>query len=165
MPEPQGRGTWSILWGCLATIFICTWSALYLDVPKKHGRWYLLLRKLRYMSITVLAPEITLFLAAENFFKAYGLFKQCVSIEKQQWTLTYWQFANACGFRDRETKRTCSAQEIMEYIKEVRDLGVLMSWYVLVVDLRNMSYTRCVRESDLRVINAYVTLAVLTLEL
>lgn len=32
-PEPSGRGTWSIVWSCLTTILLCTWSALHLPVP------------------------------------------------------------------------------------------------------------------------------------
>lgn len=32
-PEPSGRGTWSIVWSCLTTVLLCTWSALHLPVP------------------------------------------------------------------------------------------------------------------------------------
>lgn len=39
VPEPQGRGTLSLLYSCLATILLCTWSVLHLQVPKRHGIW------------------------------------------------------------------------------------------------------------------------------
>ena len=32
-PEPSGRGTWSIVWSCLTTVLLCSWSALHLPVP------------------------------------------------------------------------------------------------------------------------------------
>ena len=101
VPEPSGRGTWSILWGCLATIFICTWSALHLRVPKKHGPAYLFFRKLGWMLVAAVAPEIVLFNAAENFFVARDLVKHLRSKGHQNWTLVHTQFAFAGGFWTR----------------------------------------------------------------
>ena len=69
-PEPNGRGTWSILWGCRAPIIICTWSTLHLDVPNYHGALYLFLRRVVWMAVAATAPELVLLLFAENFFKA-----------------------------------------------------------------------------------------------
>ena len=100
-PEPSGRGTWSILWSCLATIFVCTWSALHLDVPKNHGRWYLTFRKVGWMLLATMAPELILTLSANNFFKARALSKHLRNQGYQGWTLTQTQFARARGFRTR----------------------------------------------------------------
>ena len=47
--EPDGRGTWSILWTCLVTIFLCTWSSLHLSVKDQHDWWYLFFRQVRWM--------------------------------------------------------------------------------------------------------------------
>lgn len=98
VPEPQGRGTWSILWSCLATIFICTWSALHLDVPKRHSVWYLLFRKLGWMFIASTAPEVVLYNSADNFFEARDLSNYLVKEGYTKWTLTQTQFAFAGGF-------------------------------------------------------------------
>ena len=38
--EPERRGTMSLIYSCLATVILCTWSVLHVDVPKHHGRWY-----------------------------------------------------------------------------------------------------------------------------
>ena len=100
-PEPSGRGTWSILWGCLATIFICTWSALHLDVPKRHGRWFLSFRKLGWTLIAETAPEVFVYKAARNFFEAKDLLKYLHSQGHQEWTLVHIQFAYAKGFQMR----------------------------------------------------------------
>lgn len=98
VPEPHGRGTWSILWSCLATIFICTWSALHLDVPMRHDVWYLLFRKLGWMFIAATAPEVILFVAADKFFGARALSKHLIRRGNQEWTLTQTQFTFAGGF-------------------------------------------------------------------
>ena len=119
-PEPAGRGTWSILWSCLATIFICTWSALHLDVPNHHGVWYLLFRKLRWMFIAATAPEVILFNAADNFFGARDLSKYLVERGNREWTLTQTQFAFAGGFwiwTQHGEKSNCSPDQLRTFIE------------------------------------------------
>ena len=98
-PEPDGRGTWSIVWSCLVTIFICTWSVLHLDVPKRHGRWYLRFRKVRWMLLAALAPEWILMQAAEDFFQARTLLGHLVAHGGDEWTLIHAEFAVAGGIR------------------------------------------------------------------
>lgn len=99
--EPPGRGTWSILWSCLATMFICTWSALHLDVPKRHGRWFLIFRKIGWMLIAATAPELVLYRCADNFFEARALLKHLRNRGFHGWTLTHTQFAESQGFWTR----------------------------------------------------------------
>ena len=99
--EPSGRGTWSILWSCLATIFICTWSALHLHVPDEHGRWYLIFRKIGWMLVAATAPEIVLYNSANNFFDARDLLKHLRNRGFRKWTLTHTQFAYSKGFWTR----------------------------------------------------------------
>lgn len=55
---PNGRGTLSLVWGCVLTIFACTWTVLHLNVPGLDERWWwILLRKIKWMAITILFPE------------------------------------------------------------------------------------------------------------
>ena len=119
IPEPQGRGTWSILWSCLATIFICTWSALHLDVQERHGKWYLFVRKLGAMLLAAMAPEYFLFRSALNFFEARDLRKKLVKRGNQEWTLTHMQFACAGGFRTRTPEgdtSICTSEQLWTLI-------------------------------------------------
>lgn len=98
-PEPDGRGTWSIVWTCLVTIFLCTWSVQHDNVPPRHGRWYLLLRKLKWMTYTVIAPEIILAEAVQEFFVARDRIRylgKCRGYES--WTLTHIMFMRMGGF-------------------------------------------------------------------
>ena len=99
VPEPHGRGTWSIVWSCLVTIFICTWSVLHLDVPKRHGWWYLFYRKVGWMLLAALAPEYNLFMAVDNFFQARVLLGYLVTHGGDEWTLVHAEFAVAGGIR------------------------------------------------------------------
>ena len=58
---PTSRGTLSLLWGCLLTIFACTWTVLHLNVPDlEEDMWWKLLRKIKWMAITILFPEFIL---------------------------------------------------------------------------------------------------------
>lgn len=50
-----------IIQSCLFTILICTWSVQHLNVPgPKDGRVTILVRKIRWMIITILFPEFLL---------------------------------------------------------------------------------------------------------
>ena len=121
--DPNGRGTWTILWSCLATIFICTWSALHLDVPKRHEWWYLMLRKLGWMCIAATAPEVVLLYAAENFFLAQKLSRHLKDQDRSEWTLTHMQFAVADGFRTRTSHgkiAKITAEKLRELIETDR---------------------------------------------
>ena len=166
MPEPQGRGTWSILWSCLATIFICTWSDLHLDVPRRHGRWYLLFRKLGWMLLATIAPELFLFAAADKFFVARSLSRHLQKVDRGSWTQTHIQFACVGGFsvrgkEDEELKLDdlrnliesesideppLSAEELKSRSKSdwvIKFIAILqILWFVIQTLLRTISHFR-----------------------
>jgi hypothetical protein len=57
-PEPLVRGTFSILSSSLLTMILCVWTAVHLNIPE-HGKakeqiW----RRLGWMAIALLAPEM-----------------------------------------------------------------------------------------------------------
>ncbi|KAJ7364190.1 hypothetical protein DFH08DRAFT_910459 [Mycena albidolilacea] len=57
-----------IVWGCLATIFACTWVSVHPNVPPPRRSWLALLwRRLKMMLIAVLAPELIVAFAARQF--------------------------------------------------------------------------------------------------
>lgn len=59
--QPDGRGTFDILWSCLITIFLCTWVSLHLNVPASHEKYrHLFFRKMRWMVQAIMAPEFVL---------------------------------------------------------------------------------------------------------
>ncbi|KAI0550588.1 hypothetical protein F4679DRAFT_541912 [Xylaria curta] len=55
---PTERGTLVLVYGCLITIFTCTWTVLHLNVPGVNDKWWeIAMRKMKWMAITILLPE------------------------------------------------------------------------------------------------------------
>lgn len=55
---PGARGTLTLVWSCLITIFACTWTVLHLNVPgRQETSFTKTLRKLKWMAINILFPE------------------------------------------------------------------------------------------------------------
>ncbi|KAJ7038362.1 hypothetical protein C8F04DRAFT_359624 [Mycena alexandri] len=70
----NSRALFDIIWGCLATVFACTWVAVHQNVPPPDLGWLSLqLRKLKMMLFTVVAPELVVCLAARQFFDARSI--------------------------------------------------------------------------------------------
>lgn len=67
VPNPDRRGTANILETCLFTIFLCTWTVLHLNVPAVgDGFAKRLVRKIKWMMITMMLPEWTFSIAMQE---------------------------------------------------------------------------------------------------
>ncbi|KAJ7890845.1 hypothetical protein B0H14DRAFT_3700399 [Mycena olivaceomarginata] len=65
------RTLFSIVLGCLTTIFVCTWVSIHPNVPPPNqGRIALLARRLRLMLVGIIAPELMVGFAARQFWGA-----------------------------------------------------------------------------------------------
>lgn len=71
--SPNIRGTFDILQSCVLTLIACIYTALHLDVPIKTAWHELLLYKLKWTAITLFAPEISLYMAADQLQQAWSL--------------------------------------------------------------------------------------------
>ncbi len=71
------RTVLSIIWSCLATIFACTWLAVHPNVPGRNittkGAISGAIEHAKIMAITILAPEVIVAWAAEQFIVAWKL--------------------------------------------------------------------------------------------
>ncbi|KAF3004786.1 hypothetical protein E8E13_002498 [Curvularia kusanoi] len=64
---PTERGTLTLIYSCLITIFACTWTVLHLNVPGLHDKpLTVALRKAKWMAITILLPEFVFSKAIYN---------------------------------------------------------------------------------------------------
>ncbi|KAL8871471.1 MAG: hypothetical protein Q9174_002700 [Haloplaca sp. 1 TL-2023] len=74
--EPDGRGTWSILYSCIFTILLCVWTAVHLNIPgpgeSSFRTW---VRKIKWVAIALFAPEIVLYTAVYQFWFAIRLYR------------------------------------------------------------------------------------------
>ncbi len=65
----------NIVWSCLVTIFASTWLAIHPNVPGKKitdkGAISLAVERAKIMGIAILAPEVVVGWAAEQFYVAW----------------------------------------------------------------------------------------------
>ncbi|KAJ6573413.1 hypothetical protein DFH09DRAFT_1151777 [Mycena vulgaris] len=65
---PSSRTFFDIVWGCLTTIFACTWISVHPNLPSpKQGWGKLTCRRIGMMLMAVIAPELIVFFAARQF--------------------------------------------------------------------------------------------------
>ena len=78
--EPAGRGTWSLLYRCTFTLFLCIWTALHLNVsPEGESRWQSWLRSVKWVATALFAPEVVLYTAC---FQAYCAWDTCQTLNR-----------------------------------------------------------------------------------
>ena len=97
--QPDNRGTFDIITSCFLTIFLCTWTCLHLNVPaSKEGEWRPILRKFRWMMLTILGPEFAVAFAAGQRANAKRTFNAIRGMGYAEWTLRHSFYANMGGF-------------------------------------------------------------------
>ena len=108
--SPDTRGTLDILWSSLFTIIACTWTILHLNVPEQREcrdpgwrgdiKWMIkgFWKKLKWMLMTMLAPELMLSLASGTLIHAKTeerKIKELVEQDGIPWSLTHSIFADS----------------------------------------------------------------------
>lgn len=74
-PEPQFRGTFTILTSCVSTLLICTWSALHADIQQGKPTVKKYADKGGWLIIGLLAPELILLAAINQYLMALSITK------------------------------------------------------------------------------------------
>lgn len=94
----NGRGTIDIIWGSFLTIFLCTWTAICLNIPHpKDTKVQILLRKTKWMFWGIVCPEIVLSVAIGQYASARRSVDRFRNLGCQQWTLRHAFFADMGG--------------------------------------------------------------------
>jgi hypothetical protein len=101
---PDSRSTLEILWSSLFTIIACTWTVQHLNVPEQREScktgwrrtfgWNArkLYNKAKWMAITIIAPEVVIGIAFENFVAARAILPDLSALALEDgvpWTLTH----------------------------------------------------------------------------
>ncbi|KAI9668798.1 MAG: hypothetical protein M1831_000867 [Alyxoria varia] len=69
--QPDGRGTLDILWSCLVTLFLCSWSVQCSNVPgPEESTFQVLVRKTGLAALCILGPEAPMLNAAAQYKSA-----------------------------------------------------------------------------------------------
>ncbi|KAK4096236.1 hypothetical protein N658DRAFT_562571 [Parathielavia hyrcaniae] len=103
--SPNVRSTINIVWTCIATLLLCCWSILHLKVPQVLPGSWLFWRKVKWLSISILALEAIFAKAATEFVSARvntRLIRQAFA-EKDgvKWTQSHSFLADMGGFAIR----------------------------------------------------------------
>jgi len=82
-----GRGTLDLIWSCLATILLCTWTVQRLQVvPWSTPRQAVLHKKVFWFLITLLCPEYVAWVAFEQWQRARR-YKELDELGFKDWTM------------------------------------------------------------------------------
>ena len=68
--SPNKRGSLDILQACLATVFLCTYSVLFLNIKEFKTRTAAIRYKTKWVLFTIFFPEVTTAMAAEQWRSA-----------------------------------------------------------------------------------------------
>ena len=71
--DPDYRGTFNIMSACLSTLLICVWTAIHDDVTKGRQWHEVVLRKMCWFLVGLLAPECILYIAFCQYMAAKEL--------------------------------------------------------------------------------------------
>ncbi|KAK6339321.1 hypothetical protein TWF718_008742 [Orbilia javanica] len=97
--QPSTRGTIDILWTCLFTTFVCTYTILCLNVPSAGENWWRIFgRRLFWMGLAIAGPEFVLTYASGQYGTAYASKKLFHQQGYTEWTLRHGFFADMGGF-------------------------------------------------------------------
>ncbi|KAL7895169.1 hypothetical protein HDV64DRAFT_287760 [Trichoderma sp. TUCIM 5745] len=123
--SPDTRGTLSILWSSLFTLFACTWTLQHPNVPEQRNdrdpgtlgdiKWKLKAfgSSAKMMIIAALAPEWIIWMAIQDLINAdqtQELMEDYAFEDQVPWSLRHSYFANMKGFAIRSIK-TSKASE------------------------------------------------------
>lgn len=97
--SPDGRGTMDILWTCIFTTFLCTFTILCLNLPAKNESSLRIQgRKILWMAIAIAGPEFLLTAAAGQLAAARDSVKAFHALGHTSWTYRHGFYANMGGF-------------------------------------------------------------------
>ena len=83
--DPDGRGTWSLLYSSIFTLGLCVWTAIHPNVPSSGAssvaKYHL---KALWVVLAVFAPEIGVLTAFKQYKKAKALSSRLSQLRAQQ---------------------------------------------------------------------------------
>lgn len=98
---PDGRGTFDILWSCLAAVLLNTWTVLHLNIPPYDHWWRRFVHKAKWWIICMVCPDGLVVNSWEQWRNA----RRSVTTMKDfypWWTKTHGFYAEMGGYRVKE---------------------------------------------------------------
>ncbi|KAJ7910788.1 hypothetical protein B0H13DRAFT_2660854 [Mycena leptocephala] len=119
------RKLFDIVWGCLATIFACTWVSVHPNVPAPNeSRLAHFWRRLKMMLIAAIAPEIMVAFAARQFFAARALSKEFGFSKTHGFFFCMGGFVSSTGSPLVTKKQLADAETGFEFLIGIKNVDV-----------------------------------------
>jgi hypothetical protein len=97
--SPNGRGTLDIIWSCVLTISLCSWSTLCLNVPRVGDTyWTRAGRKLYMTALGILGPELIFQISFGQYHAARRSVRDFHALGYSTWTWTHAWYTEMGGF-------------------------------------------------------------------
>lgn len=98
-PRPEGRGTIDIIWSSIATIFLCCWTALCVNVPPSYwSSCRYMYHKFLLAGLCMLGPEFIFQLALGQWVSARRSVQEFKRSGYPDWTMKHAFLADMGGF-------------------------------------------------------------------
>ncbi|KAJ6007001.1 hypothetical protein N7522_005352 [Penicillium canescens] len=97
---PNTRGTMDIIWSSLLTVFLCTWTAICLNLPgPKDSQFQIFCRRAKWMFWAIVSPELVLSVAIGQHASARRSVKRFrkLGLNEDRWTLRHGFYADMGG--------------------------------------------------------------------
>lgn len=95
---PNDRNTLTVLQSCVITLLSCTWAVLHLNIPApRDSYWTQFRRKMKWMMVTLLAPEITCSVALRQWHESRVAVKEMKELGIE-WTTVQGFYAVMGGY-------------------------------------------------------------------
>ncbi|KAI1505713.1 hypothetical protein F5X99DRAFT_428799 [Biscogniauxia marginata] len=78
------RGTSGLVVSCVGTLLACVYTALHLNMLKNSGLWAIFRAKAKWVAIALMAPELVLYMAAQQFIEARALLTELNKLKDEQ---------------------------------------------------------------------------------
>ncbi|KAJ7442372.1 hypothetical protein B0H11DRAFT_1826687 [Mycena galericulata] len=119
------RTFFDIVWGCLTTIFACTWVSVHPNVPAPGQSWLKLLsRRVGMMLLAIIAPELIVFFAARQFFFARAFSKRFGVSRTHGFFFAMGGFVSAGGIPITTFKQLEEPLLGAQYLTDIRAIDV-----------------------------------------
>ncbi|KAJ7051398.1 hypothetical protein C8F01DRAFT_1237260 [Mycena amicta] len=113
------RRLFDVVWGCLATIFACTWVSVHPNVPRPDSSALSLFwRRLWMMIVAILAPEFMVGFAARQYFVARRFSKKFKISKRHGFFISMGGFVSRSNHQPIVTSHQLDG--VPEYLAEIQ---------------------------------------------
>ncbi|CAG8946561.1 unnamed protein product [Penicillium salamii] len=97
---PNTRGTMDIIWSSILTVFLCTWTAVCLNLPgPRDSQFQIFCRRAKWMFWAIVSPELVLAVAIGQYASARRSVKRFrkLGMKEDKWSLRHGFYADMGG--------------------------------------------------------------------